>query len=242
MSNLLCPFYNQKCILKDQANLPEYKNAHDCKSQLNNCSFFVKEKLKQIKTDLPVKIIIKQVENVFLVKADGLVYPTNNLLESENILKIFSNNQIDKENLKILQKGIKMGYPYHFEVPEQWKIKQKHFINAVVAGESRLVNEADMRSGMKKSLLLADNLKIESLLILPSDFGTHDLSLTSLSQLSAIFTFCKQHKFKYIKHIFICMKDEETEQCFIEYFNRIFGENHEPRNTDYIADNVKLSQ
>jgi hypothetical protein len=224
VSDLLCPFYQKSCILKNQANLPDFKNQHDCNAQIAKCSFFAKEKLKQVSTNSPVKIIIKQVSNVFLVKADAIIYPTNNILETEQMLKILSNHEIDKRNLQILNQGIQMGYPYSFEIPNSWKIKQKHFINAVIAGESRLVNEPDLKSCMKKSILLADKLKLESLLILPADFGTHDLSLTSLAQLSSIFLFCKQHEFENLKNIFICMTDEETEQCFIEYYNRIFKE------------------
>ena len=116
-----------------------------------------------------------------------------------------------------------MGYPYVFECLPNWKLKQKYFINAVVAGESRLVNEKDVASSMKKTLLLADQMGLESIVIMPCDYGTHDIYLTSLSQISAIFMFCKQHSFKYLKKIYICMQDEESEQSFIEYYNRIFS-------------------
>lgn len=225
-----CPFYDKKCILKSQANLPDYKNEHDCQGLLQKCSFFIKEKLKQIKVDLPVKIIIKQVQNVLMVKADALIYPTNNLLETDNLLRQHTKGEIDKLNIEILKKGIKMGYPYSVDIKPNWALKQKHFINAVVAGESRLVNETDIQSAMKKSLLLADYLKLNSVVILPSDCGIHDINLTSLNQLSAIFLCCKQHKFNHLKHIFICMTDEETEQSFIEYYNRIFGGHGESRN------------
>lgn len=234
----ICPFHDNICILKAQANLPEFKNNHNCKGNLSNCSFFIKEKLKQIKAELPIKIIIKQVDNVFLVKADALIYPTNNLLETDYNLKIHTKNEIDKYNIEILKKGIKMGFPYSVEVQNNWHLKQKYFINAVVAGESRLVNESDMQSAMKKSLLLADYLKLQSIVILPSDFGIYDIGLTSLTQLSSIFLFCKQHKFQNLKYIFICMTDEETEQSFVEYYNRIFGASNEHRNdTNTSVDN-----
>lgn len=233
----ICPFYNNECILKAQTNLPDFKNEHNCNGLINRCSFFIKEKLKQVKTSLPIKIIIKQVDNVYLVKADAIIYPTNNLLETDSLLKKITQNEIDKYNIDILKKGIKMGFPYCVDVQPNWHLKQKYFINAVVAGESRLVNELDMQSAMKKSLLLADYLKLNSIVILPSDFGIHDIGLTSLAQLSSIFLFCKQHKFEHIKHIFVCMTDEETEQSFIEYYNRIFGGNSEPRNAKDVAIN-----
>jgi len=238
VSNLICPFYNKVCILKEQANLPDFKNEHDCRSNLTDCSFFKKEKLKQVKTETNVKIIIRQVQNVYLVKADGLVYPNNNLLQIDDpLLNKMTLNEAQKKCEVILKKPIKMGYPYSFSVPDHWKIKQKFFINAVVAGASRLVNEADVSSAMKKTILHADDLGLETLLFMPCDNGTHDISLTSLAQLSSIFTICNKHEFKKLKTIFICMEDEESEQAFIEYYNRIFGRKNEPGNEINVAIN-----
>lgn len=240
---LKCPFYNNVCILKSQANLPDFKVNHDCKSQLNNCSFFIKEKLKQNKVDSKVKIIIKQVSNVYLVKADGFVYPNNNLLQvDDQLLLRMTENEIQNKCNDFLRNPIKMGFPYGFEVPLNWKIKQKHFINAVVAGASRLVNEADVASAMKKTLLYADSIGLESLVFMPCDNGTHDISLISLTQLSSIFTFCQKHQFSSIKSIYICMEDEESEQSFIEYYNRIFKDKNEPRNEDSSAIDSQLDK
>ena len=231
MSNLNCPFYNNKCILKSQANLPDYKQEHDCKSLLSNCSFFAKEKLKQAKANTKLQIFIKQVSNVYLVKADGLVYPANNLFQIDDpLLNRMTLNEAEKKCLPFLKDFVKMGYPYVFEVPGNWKIKQKYFFNAVISVESRLVNEADVASAMKKTLLKADQMGLESLLIIPCDNGTHDISLISMSQLSAIFMICAKHDFKSLKKIYICMEDEESEQSFIEYYNRIFGDKDESKN------------
>lgn len=227
MSNLKCPFYQQKCILKSQANLPDFKNAHDCGSMLNNCSFYAKEKIKQVKVDLPVKILIKKVSNVYLVKADALVFPSNNLLEVDDVLfnkmtRMQAQTVFDKQ----LDMGIKMGYAYPFKCDPSWQIKQKYILCAVVAGESRLVNESDVLSGMKKSLLLADEMGLSSIVVTPCDGGVHDISLVSMAQLSAIFSICQKHNFKNLKSIYICMEDEESEDTFIEYYNRIFKQTH----------------
>lgn len=231
VSNLNCPFYNNKCILKSQAVLPPHKQEHDCKSLLNNCSFFAKEKLKQIKADTKLKIYIQQVSNVYLVKADGLVYPANNLFQVDDpLLNKMTFNQVELKCRDFLKSFVKMGFPYVFEVPQNWKIKQKFFFNAVISVESRLVNEADVASAMKKTLLQADQMGLESLVIIPCDNGTHDISLISLSQLSSIFMICQKHEFKSLKKIFICMEDEESEQSFIEYYNRIFGDKNESKN------------
>ena len=205
---------------------------HNCGGLLNNCSFFIKPKLKQIKAESKIKIIIKRVDNLYLVKADGLVYPTNNLLQIDDpVLNRMTMNQAQQNCNDILKHGmIKMGYPYGFPINPNWKIKQKYFFNAVVAGESRLVNESDVASAMKKTIINADQLGLESLLILPCDNGTHDISLTSMAQLSSIFTIAQKHACVSLKNIFICMTDEESEQAFIEYYNRIFKGNYEQRN------------
>lgn len=236
MSELKCPFYQGSCILKDQCVLTDFRQEHNCGGLLTKCSFFAKEKLKQIKAETKVKIYIRQVQNVYLVKADGLVLPANNLLQIDDpLLERMTFSQIQKKCDAILKKGVKMGYPYALKSELEWKIKQKCVINAVVAGESRLVNEADVSSAMKKTLLFADQLKLESIVIMPCDNGTHDISLISLAQLSAIFTLSQKHDFQYLKSIFICMEDEESEQSFIEYYNRIFGDKHATRNENNAA-------
>lgn len=237
MSNLSCPFYqSSKCILKPQANLPEFKAVHDCTGLLNRCSFFAKEKLKQVKTESKLKILIRKVDNVYLVKADGLVYPTNNVFQVDDpLLSRMTMNQVEQLCKPFLKTFVKMGFPYVFEVPKNWKIKQNYFFNAVISVESRLVNEADVTSAMKKTLLKADEMGLESLVIMPCDNGTHDISLISMAQLSAIFTISLKHDFQSLKKIYICMEDEESEQAFIEYYNRIFGEKNEPKNETHAA-------
>ena len=135
--------------------------------------------------------------------------------------------EAQQECKKQLKAGIKMGYCYPLEVADTWKIKQKFIINAVVAGESRLVNEADVISCMKKSVIMSDQMGLESIVILPCDNGTYDISLVSMAQLSSILVLTKSHEFKHLKSIYICMSDEESEQAFIEYYNRIFGEPNE---------------
>lgn len=230
-----CPLYQDECILKHQVQLPNFKNDHDCLGNVNQCSFLLKEKLKQVESNLKVKIIIKQLSNCYAVKADALIFPANNLLEIDdpvlNKMTLHKAQQKCKALLN-LNKEIKMGYPYVIECEPSWKNQQKYIINAVVAGASRLVNEKDIIGAMKKSLLLADEMGLQRVLITPADNGVHDISLTSMNQLSSIFTLAKSYDFKNIKSIYICMEDEESEQCFIEYYNRIFGERNEQRNED----------
>jgi hypothetical protein len=231
-----CPFYNKACILKSQVIIPDFKLDHDCKGLISSCSFFIKEKIKQIKADTKVKIFIRKVDNIYLVKADALIYPTNNLLKIDDpLLNRMTYGQAQEECDKLAVGSVKMGYPYGFACNPNWKIKQKYFINAVVAGASRLVNEPDITSAMKKTLIHSDNMGFESILIIPFDNGTHDINLTGLCQLSAIFTIIKSQDFVNLKNIYICMEDEESEQSFIEYYNRIFGSKDDKRNKESIA-------
>lgn len=225
MSNLQCPFYNESnCLIKTQCVLPEFKIQHNCKGLLNQCSFFIKEKLHQASAESNLKIIIKQVENAYLVKADALVYPINDLFEIDDpLLNRMTLGETQKLFSNSIKERAKIGYPYLFKCSESWKTKQKHIIAAVIASETYLVNESSVVSAMKKTLLLADDNQIESLVIIPCDKGTHDISLISMAQLSSIFTISQKHEFKHLKKIYICMEDEETEQSFIEYYNRIFG-------------------
>jgi len=232
VSNLQCPLYhNSSCVLKTQCVLPEFKVQHDCGGFLEKCSFFAKEKLKQVSVNSNLKIIIKSVSNVYLVKADALVYPTNDFLEiDDQLLNKMTLGESQKLFSSKVDKRAKIGFPYMFKCPSSWKIKQTYIINAVVGSETELVNEHAVQGVMKKTLLLADQEKIESLLVIPFDKGAHDISLISMAQLSSIFMLLQRHKFEYLKKIYICMEDEETEQSFIEYYNRIFGDPNERRN------------
>lgn len=222
---LNCPFYNNGCIIKPQTDIPDFKRNHDCGSKIDKCSFFIKEKLKQIKASSQLKIIIKQVSNPYLVKADGFVYPSNTLLKIDDlVLNKMTNNELQKKCDDLYAKGVKAGFSYPVNVEKNWALKQKYFFNAIVSVESRLVNESDVNSAMKKTLLLADQMKLENLVFLPFDNGTHDIVLIAQTQLAAMYILFLKHEFKYLKSVYICMQDEESEQSFIEYYNRIFGE------------------
>ena len=102
------------------------------------------------------------------------------------------------------------------------QVKAKAIYHAVVAGESRLVNEEDIRSSMRKSLTLADSNNASNVVVIPCDCGTHDIEDTARVQLSSILTYFKSKKDSNIRNIFIVMEDEESYQTFEEYYNRIF--------------------
>ena len=238
MSGEKCIFFeNSNCKLKYHCVLPEFNDSHNCEGNVQKCSFLAKPKLKQNQYNTCPKIIIKQIENVYLVKADAIVYPTNNLLGIDDpLFNKMTLGQAQKVFNKIVKnQNIKMGFPYVVPSQPNWHNKQDHIFLAVVAGASRLVNEADIASTMKKSLLWADELGLKKILILPCDNGTHDIALTALAQLSAIFAICQKHNFQKIESIYICMSDEESEQVFVEYYNRIFGAQHESGNKTTIT-------
>ena len=105
---------------------------------------------------------------------------------------------------------------------DESQVKPKSIYHAVVAGESRLVNEEDIRSSMRKSLHLAESNNAGNIVILPCDCGTHDIEDTARVQLSSILTYFKSKKDSNIRNVFIVMEDEESYKTFEEYYNRIF--------------------
>jgi len=64
------------------------------------------------------------------------------------------------------------------------------------------------------------------------------LELDSLVALIGKFHFPEE--FSSLKSIYICMEDEESEQAFIEYYNRIFGSKDDQRDKENTAVSSKL--
>ena len=105
---------------------------------------------------------------------------------------------------------------------ENSKVQAKKIIHAVVAGESRLVNEEDIKSSTRKALLLADDGQPKNMVMIPADCGTHDINDVARVQLSAIKTYLQTNKNCSLKNIFIVMEDKESYDVFEEYYQRIF--------------------
>jgi O-acetyl-ADP-ribose deacetylase (regulator of RNase III) len=105
---------------------------------------------------------------------------------------------------------------------ENSKVQARQIFHAVVSGESRLVNEQDVKLATRKSLHLANSFKAKNIVMLPADCGTHDISDTARVQLAAIKTFLKTNKNSEIKNIYIVMDDEESYKTYQEYYSRIF--------------------
>jgi O-acetyl-ADP-ribose deacetylase (regulator of RNase III) len=128
-----------------------------------------------------------------------------------------------QEELDRFQKPINMGTVYITSSGgENSKVKAQKIYHATVAGESRLVNEVDLKSAMRKALLLADEEQARNVVVIPADCGTHDINDTARVQLSAIKTYLSTAKDSHIKNIFLVMEDEESYQVYEEYYNRIF--------------------
>jgi O-acetyl-ADP-ribose deacetylase (regulator of RNase III) len=208
----------------------------DCQGDPNLCTF-KHQALEQSKPEpapepipepKPVpenkpKISIHKIENPYLVKADVLVYPTNiGLTIDDPLLNRMSRGLVQSE-LDKFQKPINMGTVYITSNGDaNSKVKAQKIYHATVAGESRLVNEVDLKSAMRKALLLADEEQARNVLIIPADCGTHDINDTARVQLAAIKTYLQAAKESNIKNIFIVMEDEESYQVYEEYYNRIF--------------------
>lgn len=242
----LCPVYlsSGDCLVKVLSN-PRLSSfltkmqlevvveswSKDCQGQTDLCTF--KEKIEvplpePEPTPEPVpeaktKISIHKLENPYLVKADILIHPTNiGLTIDDPLLNRMSRGVIQNE-LDQFQKPINMGTVYiTSNGGENSKVKAKRVYHATVAGESRLVNEVDLKSAMRKALLLADEEQARNVVVIPADCGTHDINDTARVQLAAIKTYLTTAKESNIKNIFIVMEDEESYQVYEEYYNRIF--------------------
>ena len=158
------------------------------------------------------------------MKSDILVLPTNiGLTIDDYKLNRLSKGLIQEECDKIAEDSVKMGHVYlTSNGGEKSLVVPKAIVHAVVAGFSRLVNEQDIKTAMRKSLLMAEELGANKVVILPCDCGTHDIAHTARVQLSAIYTFLNSVETKSITHVYIVMEDEESFNIFQEYFNRIF--------------------
>jgi O-acetyl-ADP-ribose deacetylase (regulator of RNase III) len=202
----------------------------DCQGDRNLCTFKhqieepipapIPEPIPETKT----KISIHKIENPYLVKADVLVYPTNiGLTIDDPLLNRMSRGVVQNE-LDRFQKPIKMGTVYiTSNGGENSKVKSRKIYHATVSGESRLVNEVDLKSAMRKALFLADEEQARNVLFIPADCGTHDINDAARVQLAAIKTYLQSAKESNIKNIFIVMEDEESYQVYEEYYNRIFS-------------------
>ena len=242
----LCPVYlsSGDCLVKVLSN-PRLSSfltkiqldvvveswGNDCQGNPNLCTFKHQEEQSAPEAapepepivDTKTKISIHKIENPYLVKADVLVYPTNiGLTIDDPLLNRMSRGVIQNE-LDKFQKPISMGTVYiTSNGDENTKVKAQRVYHATVSGESRLVNEVDLKSAMRKALLLADEEQARNVLVIPADCGTHDINDTARVQLAAIKTYLQSNKESNIKNIFIVMEDEESYQVFEEYYNRIF--------------------
>jgi O-acetyl-ADP-ribose deacetylase (regulator of RNase III) len=217
-------------IAKIQLDLVIESWGKDCQGDRNLCTFKHQieeptpepepEPISETKT----KISIHKIENPYLVKADVLVYPTNiGLTIDDPLLNRMSRGVVQNE-LDRFQKPIKMGTVYiTSNGGENSVVKARKIYHATVSGESRLVNEVDLKSAMRKALFLADEEQARNVLLIPADCGTHDINDAARVQLAAIKTYLQSAKDSNIKNIFIVMEDEESYQVYEEYYNRIFS-------------------
>ena len=122
-----------------------------------------------------------------------------------------------------MPKPINMGSVYvTSNGGENSKIQPKKIFHAVVAGESRLVNEADIKLAIRKALHLAKEFNARNIVMLPPDCGTHDIQDAARVQLSSIYTYLQTEKDITFKNIFIVMEDKESYDVYKEYYKRVF--------------------
>ena len=242
-----CPVYrNQSCLLKSlftknfnsklfDLEISNYTN--DCNGDIAICTFHpvkepepvqeaqVQEEVSPVVEEIipTTKVSIHKCDNPYLVKADVLMYPANNILTIDDPLLHRMSRGLIQEECDKIGKPIKMGSVYvTSNGGEQSKVQPRQIYHAVVAGESRLVNEQDIKLATRKCLHVANSLKVKNIVMLPTDCGTHDIADTARVQLSAIKTYLTTEKDCQIKNIFVVMEDKESYEVFEEYYQRIF--------------------
>ncbi len=171
-----------------------------------------------------IKVTIHLQDNPYRVKTDVLIYPINSDLSIDDLkLMQMTHRNVQKE-LDSIARPIKMGSVYVTSNggDHTGGVVAKRIYHAVVAGESRLVNDQDIKSATLQALYLADSQKAQSVVMLPCDCGTHDIYQTAISQLGAIRYFQKKNDAKYLSRIYIVMEDEDSKEAFDQYYNRMF--------------------
>jgi O-acetyl-ADP-ribose deacetylase (regulator of RNase III) len=212
---------NYDTFEKTENDAPESSASSEEASQFD--SEYASEDKATSDSDDIVHVSIHKVRNPYQVKADVIVYPANIVLTVDDpLLNRMSRGKVQEECDK-MSRPIKMGHVYvTSNGGELSSVVPKTILHAVVAGPSRLVNEQDIKSAIRKSLLMAEEMGAEKVVMLPCDCGTHDIADVARVQLSAIYTFLNSVETKSITHIFIVMEDEESKKIFEEYFERIF--------------------
>lgn len=234
----ICPVYrNNKCVLNEitENNLKseafkipldvlQERFKSNCEGNIKRCCFAEYNPPKPIVQQIiGTKVSLHKVENPYVIKADILVYPTNTVLTVDDpMLHRYSRGIIQLECDK-LPKPIKMGSVYETSNGgDGSKVQPKRIYHAVVAGESRLVNEEDIKMATRKALHMADDGVPKNIVMLPADCGTHDINDVARVQLAAIKTYLQSKKDCSIKNIFLVMEDEESLAVYQEYYKRIF--------------------
>lgn len=175
-----------------------------------------------------VFVRIHAVDNVYSVKVDGLVYPNNQmLLIDDEELNYRSYDRIQDELNKI-EPPVNMGSVFKTSNGGNHKggIIPKNIYHAVVATQSRLINEGAIIKSTIKALTQADEDGCKTVAMLPMDCGNFDLHQTANAQLNAIYNFLETVPTRNIKNIFIITtkNDKVTLDIFNEKFDRVFGE------------------
>ena len=233
----------------------EYNN--DCKGSFDNCCFanLIWSDITEIKKEpeifnikntepqededpeeeiddepkLSINVGVHLLSNPYMAKADVLIYPTNNLLEIDDILlNRITRNKLQEECSSILNRyngEVKMGDVYMTSNGGKFSngVKAKKIYHAVVAGESRLVNDQDIRNSIQKAIMMADENRAEIVTVIPADCGTHDINQTAFVQISAIYDYLVDVGLENIKYIFIVMDDQASYESFKHYFSIIFN-------------------
>ena len=219
--------YDKSSIEPNNSNSENYEDYDPFEEEEAEETKPIKKEPEISEEDL-VFVKVVGVENVYSVKVDALIYANNQMLViDDEELNYRSFDKIQNELNKVIPPA-PMGSVYKTTNGGDHKggIVPKSIYHAVVATQTRLVNEGAISKSTIKALSQADEDGCTSIAILPMDCGNFDLHQTANAQLMAIYNFLETVPTKNIKNIFIITtkSDKVTLDIFNEKFDRIFGE------------------
>ncbi len=220
-------YKNEDTIIPDAKNLYDDFNPFE-EEEEEEVETKEKEIQEPVSQEDLVFVKVVGVDNIYSVKVDALIYANNQMLIiDDEELNYRSYDNVQNELNKITP-PVSMGSVFKTTNGGNHKggIVPKSIYHAIVATQTRLVNEGAISKSTIKALTQADEDGCNTVAILPMDCGNFDLHQTANAQLMAIYNFLDTVPTKNIKNIYVITtkNDKVTLDIFNEKFDRIFGE------------------
>jgi hypothetical protein len=175
------------------------------------------------------KIWVTLAKNMYTEKADVLVYPTNGTLDIDDTRLLDLVGGSVRTECQRFKRPIQMGHIY--ATSSGGELGASCIYHAVVASPMRVVNMVDVGSCMRQSLARADARGAKSIIFIPADMGSADISHMAMTQLSALYRAIGAMALKSLRDIYVVMEPDDvsdpkqrttTYDVYRQYLMRIF--------------------